>query len=282
MANEYVKLWDSYADYFEPLSDAEVGRLVLGMLQYKSTGTAPEFSGNERFVWPAIRRDIDEAIRKHDEFLEKQAENGKKGGRPSKTQAFSEKPTETQKTQAFSEKPKKAKDKGHRTKEKEMEMDKDSVAAVAATNARAGARDTAAADPCAAVELDPWLAKAVQCYEANIGALPRYVAERLESWLAELGPDLVCEAIHRAASANARNWNYAEKILQSWQASGVHTVEAARMEPRPARRAAGGRKETDQEAFLRIAREAKEFDSRGSSAAARHDDHVLAEPDAGH
>lgn len=278
MANEYVKLWDSYADYFEPLSDAEVGRLVLGMLQYKSTGTAPEFSGNERFVWPAIRRDIDEAIRKHDEFLEKQAENGKKGGRPSKTKAFSEKPTETQKTQAFSEKPKKAKDKGHRTKEK----DKDSVAAVAATTARAGARDTAAADPCTAVELDPWLAKAVQCYEANIGALPRYVAERLGSWLAELGPDLVCEAIHRAASANARNWNYAEKILQSWQASGVHTVEAARMEPRPARRAAGGRKETDQEAFLRIAREAKELDSGGSSAAARHDDHVLAEPDAGH
>lgn len=58
MANEYVKLWDSYADYFEPLSDAEVGRLVLGMLQYKSTGTAPEFSGNERFVWPAIKADI--------------------------------------------------------------------------------------------------------------------------------------------------------------------------------------------------------------------------------
>lgn len=280
MANEYVKLWDSYADYFEPLSDAEVGRLVLGMLQYKSTGTAPEFSGNERFVWPAIRRDIDEAIRKHDEFLEKQAENGKKGGRPSKTQAFSEKPTETQKTQAFSEKPKKAKDKGHRTKEKEM--DKDSVAAVAATTARAGARDTAAADPCTAVELDPWLAKAVQCYEANIGALPRYVAERLESWLAELGPDLVCEAIHRAASANARNWNYAEKILQSWRNSGVRTVEAARMERRPVQRHTAGRKETDQEAFLRIAREAKEFDGGGSSAAARHDDHILAEPDAGH
>ena len=280
MANEYVKLWDSYADYFEPLSDAEVGRLVLGMLQYKSTGTAPEFSGNERFVWPAIRRDIDEAIRKHDEFLEKQAENGKKVGRPPKTQAFSEKPTETQKTQAFSEKPKKAKDKGHRTKEKEM--DKDSVAAVAATTARAGARDTAATDPCTAVELDPWLAKAVQCYAANIGALPRYVAERLESWLAELGPDLVCEAIHRAATANARSWRYAEKILESWRDSGVHTVEAARMEPRPARRAAGGRKETDQEAFLRIAREAKEFDSGGSSAAARDDDHVLAKPDAGH
>lgn len=129
---------------------------------------------------------------------------------------------------------------------------------------------------------DPGLAQAAQCYESNIGPLPRYVGERLTYWLGELGRDLVCEAIHRAAAANARSWNYAEKILQSWRNSGVRTVEAARMEPRPARRAAGGRKETDQEVFLRIAREAKEFDSGGSSAAARHDDHVLAEPDTGH
>ena len=144
-------------------------------------------------------------------------------------------------------------------------MDKDSVAAVAATTARAGARDTAATDPCTAVEIDHWLAKAVQCYEANIGALPRYVAERLESWLAELGPDLVCEAIHRAASANARNWNYAEKILTSWRDAGVRTVDAARMEHSGRRGPAGpvsGRhtgtaphRETAQERFLRIARE---------------------------
>ena len=117
MANEYLKLWMSYADYFQPLGDAEVGRLVLGMMKYKSTGVEPEFSGNERFVWPAIRRDIDEAKAAQERFEEKQRDNGKKGGRPPKTQAFSEKPTETQKTQAFSEKPKKAKDKGQGTKD---------------------------------------------------------------------------------------------------------------------------------------------------------------------
>lgn len=271
MANEYVKLWDSYADYFEPLSDAEVGRLVLGMLQYKSTGTAPEFSGNERFVWPAIRRDIDEAIRKHDEFLEKQAENGKKGGRPSKNQAFSEKPTETQKTQAFSEKPKKAKDKGHRTKEKEM--DKDSVTAVAVTTARADARDAAAADPC--------LAKAVQCYEANIGALPRYVGDRLQYWLGILGADLVCEAINRAASANARSWRYAEKILQSWHTSGVRTVEAAKMErlsrPRKEKDASGHNAHTADEIWRRIAEGGGRDDNSRGGGFVAIDGEVLAE-----
>jgi len=58
MANEYVKLWLSYEAYFQPLGDAEVGRLVLGMLKYKSTGVEPEFSGSERYVWPAIKADI--------------------------------------------------------------------------------------------------------------------------------------------------------------------------------------------------------------------------------
>ena len=38
MANEYVKLWLSYDAYFRPLGDAEVGRLVLGMMKYKSQG----------------------------------------------------------------------------------------------------------------------------------------------------------------------------------------------------------------------------------------------------
>ena len=111
----------------------------------------------------------------------------------------------------------------------------------------------------------PGLAQAAQCYEANIGPLPRYVGERLMYWLDELNPDLVCEAIHRAAAANARSWNYAEKVLTSWRDAGVRTVEAARMEHSGRRGPAGpvsGRhvgtaphRETAQEAFLRIARE---------------------------
>lgn len=57
---EYVKLWVSYESYFEPFSDVEVGRLVRAMIRYMSSGEEPSFSGNERFVWPAIRRDIDD------------------------------------------------------------------------------------------------------------------------------------------------------------------------------------------------------------------------------
>lgn len=111
-----MKLWLSYEAYFEPLSAAEVGRLTLAMMKYKSQGVEPVFAGNERFVWPAIKRDIDEANQSAAEYSAKQSENGKKGGRPKKA-LENEKATETQKTQAFFEKPKKDMDKGLRTKD---------------------------------------------------------------------------------------------------------------------------------------------------------------------
>lgn len=111
-----MKLWLSYEAYFEPLSAAEVGRLTLAMMKYKSQGVEPVFAGNERFVWPAIKRDIDEANQSAAEYSAKQSENGKKGGRPKKA-LENEKAAETQKTQAFFEKPKKDMDKGLRTKD---------------------------------------------------------------------------------------------------------------------------------------------------------------------
>ena len=115
----YIKLWLSYSAYFETFSDAEVGRLVRAMLAYKSTGTEPEFRGNERFIWPAIKREIDEDIEKQEAFSAKQSENGKKGGRPPKADSFSKKPknptlfSETQKSQVKGER---IEEKGERLK----------------------------------------------------------------------------------------------------------------------------------------------------------------------
>lgn len=82
--NDYCKLYLGYADYFDPLDDAEVGRLVRAMIQYKRDGTEPEFRRNERFVWPAIKRDIDFSAQRQKEISEARRNAGKKGGRPKK------------------------------------------------------------------------------------------------------------------------------------------------------------------------------------------------------
>lgn len=83
MAFDYTPLWDKYVDLFEPLSYEEIGRLIVSMMQYKS-GSEPKIEGNERFIWPVIKRDIDAAKTSYDERIARQKQNGSKGGRPRK------------------------------------------------------------------------------------------------------------------------------------------------------------------------------------------------------
>lgn len=114
---EYVKLWLSYRSYFEAYSAAEVGRLVLAAMDYRESGAEPEFSGSERFIWPAIRRDIDESVAAQKAISASRSEAGKQGGRPEseKANAFDES-NEKQKSKCFPMKAKKLwtkeKDKG--------------------------------------------------------------------------------------------------------------------------------------------------------------------------
>lgn len=121
---EYVKLWLSYRSYFEAYSAAEVGRLVLAAMDYRESGAEPEFSGSERFIWPAIRRDIDESVAAQKAVSASRSEAGKQGGRPEseKANAFDEN-KEKQKKQMLSEESKKSYGQRTRTKEK----DKDSI-----------------------------------------------------------------------------------------------------------------------------------------------------------
>lgn len=227
MAKEYVKLWDSYAAYFEPLSEAEVGRLVLAMLKYKSTGTVPELKGNERFVWPAVQRDIDAAIDAQNALSSIRSSAGKQGGRP-KSKCFSEKANESK---CFSEKAKKAMDK---VKDKAKDKVKDSIAAEAAYGA------------CAREEA---LSDCVRCYEGNIGPIPRYVVDDMLVRLESVSPDLICAAIDEAAKNGARSWQYVKAILSRCEQAGIRDAETFRAEqksrPKSGKMASGGGKETE-------------------------------------
>ena len=92
---KYLKVWTSFRDVIQPLSDDEKGRLFVMMLIYAESFEEPaDFTGNERFVWPAAKQWIDLTYSEN----VKQRENGKKGGRP-KTQENPDKPTETQTNQ---------------------------------------------------------------------------------------------------------------------------------------------------------------------------------------
>lgn len=91
----YLKLWTNFSEVISSLSDAEIGRLFLAMLRYVETGEEPLlFKGNEAFLWPVAKRDIDMANAKQETLRQ----NGLKGGRP-KSKDNQEKPNETKENQ---------------------------------------------------------------------------------------------------------------------------------------------------------------------------------------
>lgn len=74
---DYLKVWTSFREVIAPLGDAEKGRLFDAMLTYAETGEEPsEFKGNERFLWPVAKQDIDRTAQK----CENLRANAAKGG----------------------------------------------------------------------------------------------------------------------------------------------------------------------------------------------------------
>ena len=67
---KYLKINTDLADYTSALSDAEIGRLFVALLEYAETGVEQELTGNERFLWAVAKSQI---------HVHKPLNNGKKG-----------------------------------------------------------------------------------------------------------------------------------------------------------------------------------------------------------
>lgn len=78
MAVEYFCAYHSYLDALEPLTDAERGRLFAACLKYSKSGEVGHLSGNERFVFPVFRGQIDRDNAKYANKCKKQADNANK------------------------------------------------------------------------------------------------------------------------------------------------------------------------------------------------------------
>jgi hypothetical protein len=64
----------------EKLNDAECGRLYRACLQYSKTGIAPELCGNERFIFPSMKSQIDRDVEHYGNKCAINRQNGSRGG----------------------------------------------------------------------------------------------------------------------------------------------------------------------------------------------------------
>ena len=99
---DYLKIFTSFAESIEPLSDAECGRLFRAMLKYAESGAAPEFNGNERFLWPTAKQHIDHEAA----YLDKKRAAGSIGGKHRQANASTAKQTEAKPSHKDKEKEK--------------------------------------------------------------------------------------------------------------------------------------------------------------------------------
>lgn len=87
MALTYIKLYHDFLDEAQPLTDVELGRLVRAMLSHARGDAQPEalLTGNERFLFPRWRLQIDRDADAYDQLCETNRRNGRLGGRPRKS-----------------------------------------------------------------------------------------------------------------------------------------------------------------------------------------------------
>lgn len=78
MPLEYFCAYHSYLKALEPLNMEERGRLFTRLLEYSATGDEKQITGNERFVYPMMRDQIDRDKARYQEKCSKQSQNAKK------------------------------------------------------------------------------------------------------------------------------------------------------------------------------------------------------------
>ena len=75
MAKEYFCTYHSCLAAMEQLNNEERGRLFTALLSYSQTGEVPQLDGNERFVFPAMRDQMDRDSKKYQEKCKKNRKN---------------------------------------------------------------------------------------------------------------------------------------------------------------------------------------------------------------
>lgn len=101
----YLKVYFDFDERTDELNDSEKARLLLALLRYAQTGEKPVLTGNERFLFPTFKGEVDRDVAVYNVKVS----NGNLGGRPAKKETENNlaKPNETKVEPNKTETPKK-------------------------------------------------------------------------------------------------------------------------------------------------------------------------------
>lgn len=200
---KYIPFYPGYMEDTSDLSDGEFRRLMYALCAYCEGAERPEpLTGKEVIAYRFITRNIKVSQEQYNAKCRKNSENAKKRTIANDSERKRSQANDSQTSQY----------KEQRTKNKEQN--------ITTTTTTAQAREG--------------LQQCVECYEQNIGALPRAAFDSIVGYLEQVEPDLVCEAIKQAAINNKRSWGYAQAILRDCLQKNI-TTRAAYLAEKEAR-----------------------------------------------
>ena len=204
MADKYVPIFFDWVEVTGELNAQEKGRLIDAIVQYARGGDWQEqIKGNERYLFPAFRQQIDRAK----DVSSKRGESGSKGGK--QKVANSSKPKQTE---ANSSKTPKEYEYKYNNEE---EYENNNNNCCRSYNAR---EETATPT-----------ADTIEAYASgNLVYMSPTHMQELESFRADLPDDVIRHGIDEACGQGVRKWAYVRAILNAYVDNGVKTVQMAR------------------------------------------------------
>ena len=194
---KYVKVYHDLIGVVDELSDTEAGRLFKAILAYGHAGEVRALSGSERLVFMMIKGQMDRDRDSYTQTVERNRENGSKGGRPKKPTGFFENPLGFSKTQENPLKPKKSQD-------KDKDKDKESYTP---------ARNGFIADDDAAAIMESHNRVFERAEDCGF-ALTTHTMDALVDLVSKHGVERMLAALSDCAEHGAKTLAYLRKVLE--------------------------------------------------------------------
>lgn len=234
----YIKLFFSFSEETSALTDAEIGRIIRQMLAYAESGdTDSILEGNERFLFPVYKSQIDRDVERYSAVSEQRAASGRAGGKK-RAKASEEREADvclgaeanaSKSSKCFSNEANQANayfakqiKQNRQEEEKDEEEDKDKEKELSITSSTTvaaviqGARDDGGGNT-------------IEAYASNnLQVLSPGNMEDLQSFAQDLPEDVIRYAIDTACANGIRKWAYVRAILSAWREQGIRTIGEAK------------------------------------------------------
>ena len=225
MAEPYYTLYFNWIEDTQELNDQEKGRLIDAIVLYaRGDDWQERIKGNERYVFPIYKNQLDRARR----LSEVRAEAGAKGGNQNQARNSKVKQSEANRSkfkqiEASDSKVKQSENGSSKIpniKEEDKEEDKEKDIYEEEEEEVAHAREKL---------IDPDWKKVAEAYQREIGMLPMGTAlDVLISYVDDLGGDVVCKAIEITNEKTPDNpHQFLVAILKNFEKNGIDSREKA-------------------------------------------------------